>query len=78
MKWSFSKLQIREEGMNNDGFSVFCCNTGAMFLQAQARAEQCESWILSKKKREGGMSLDRFVFLLGSLRLCNIRQGWAM
>ncbi len=24
------------------------------------------------------MSLDRFVFLLGSLRLCNIHQGWAM
>jgi len=51
MKWSFSKLQIREEGMNNDGFSVFCSNTGAMFLQAQARAEQFDSWILSKKER---------------------------
>jgi hypothetical protein len=54
MKWSFSKLQIREEGLSNVRAGSF------------------------PKKIEGGMSLDRFVFLFGSLRLCNIHQGWAM
>jgi hypothetical protein len=26
--WSFSKLQMREEGMNPDNFRVICCNAG--------------------------------------------------
>ncbi len=83
MKWSFSKLQIREEGMNNHGFRVFCCNTGAMLLQAQARAEQCESWILSQKKRRRHESWQVRIFIWFSKvlqhtsRLGNVRWNGA-
>jgi hypothetical protein len=83
MKWSFSKLQVREGGMNNHGFSVFCCNTGAMFLQAQARAEQCESWILSQEKRRRHESWQVCIFIWFSMalqhtsRLGNVRLNGA-